>query len=125
MAVDVMLRVCVSVRVQEWGMDLGEGVDIPDEFLDPLTCTLMTDPVLLPGSGQVIDRSVIERHLASQKDDPFSRTPLTADMLVPDRALRARIEAWRASQSREASKLTKRSVSTSTSTVLHCSSGVQ
>ena len=39
--------------------ELGE---IPDEFLDPLMSTLMSDPVFLP-SGHILDRGVIERHL--------------------------------------------------------------
>ena len=37
--------------------------DAPDEFIDPLTYTLMSDPVTLPSSGQIMDRSVIARHL--------------------------------------------------------------
>jgi hypothetical protein len=28
--------------------------DIPDEFLDPLKCFLMKDPVLLPTSGTIV-----------------------------------------------------------------------
>lgn len=56
--------------------------DAPDEFKDPLMDTLMTDPVLLP-SGQVMDRSVIMRHLLNSNTDPFNRQPLTEDMLQP------------------------------------------
>jgi ubiquitin conjugation factor E4 B len=56
--------------------------DAPDEFKDPLMDTLMTDPVLLP-SGQVMDRSVIMRHLLNSSTDPFNRQPLTEDMLQP------------------------------------------
>lgn len=37
--------------------------DIPDEFLDPLMSTLMSDPVILPGSKKVLDRATISRHL--------------------------------------------------------------
>jgi hypothetical protein len=37
--------------------------DAPDEYLDPITSTLMIDPVMLPSSRQVIDRSTIARHL--------------------------------------------------------------
>jgi hypothetical protein len=72
--------------------------DIPDEFLDPLTCALMIDPVTLPSSRQIVDRSTIMRHLHLNKnnkpDDPFSRTPLTADMLEPNHDLRLRISQW-------------------------------
>lgn len=30
--------------------------EVPDEFLDPVLCHLMRDPVLLPTSGTVMDR---------------------------------------------------------------------
>ncbi|KAF5288784.1 hypothetical protein FQA39_LY15275 [Lamprigera yunnana] len=56
--------------------------DAPDEFKDPVMDTLMTDPVSLP-SGQVMDRSVIMRHLLNSSTDPFNRQPLTEDMLQP------------------------------------------
>jgi hypothetical protein len=39
--------------------------------------TLMTDPVVLPDSGVVIDRATAERHLLTSATDPFSRKPLT------------------------------------------------
>lgn len=50
--------------------------DIPDEFLDPLMYTLMEDPVLLPTSNTIIDRSTIIQHLLSDQHDPFNRSPL-------------------------------------------------
>merc|ERR1711924_120955 len=60
--------------------DLG---DAPDEFLDPIQYTLMRDPVLLPGSGTIIDRPTIQRHLLSDPTDPFNRSKLSEDMLEP------------------------------------------
>ncbi|KAJ7863060.1 ubiquitin elongating factor core-domain-containing protein [Mycena olivaceomarginata] len=71
--------------------DLGE---VPDEFLDPLMFTVMRDPVLLPSSRTVIDRSTIKSHLLSDAKDPFNRVPLTIDEVIPDTALKARIEAF-------------------------------
>lgn len=68
--------------------------DAPDEFRDPLMDTLMDDPVLLP-SGKVMDRSVIVRHLLNSSTDPFSRQPLSEDMLKPAPELKQRIEAWK------------------------------
>ncbi len=49
-----------------------------------MMCTLMTDPVRLPTSGNIMDRPHIERHLLSDKKDPYNRELLTPDMLVPD-----------------------------------------
>jgi hypothetical protein len=38
----------------------------------------------------------IASHLSYQATDPFSRSPLTIDEVVPDEALAARIRAWEA-----------------------------
>lgn len=69
--------------------------DIPDEFLDPIMGTLMTDPVLLPSSRVIVDRSTIARHLLSDQSDPFNRSPLTMDLVIPDLELKERIMTWR------------------------------
>jgi hypothetical protein len=37
----------------------------------------MKDPVLLPGSGNIVDRITIHRHLLTDERDPFTRAPLT------------------------------------------------
>jgi ubiquitin conjugation factor E4 B len=68
--------------------DLGE---IPDEFLDPLMFTVMRDPVMLPTSRTILDRSTIKSHLLSDSKDPFNRMPLTIEEVVPEPELKARI----------------------------------
>jgi ubiquitin conjugation factor E4 B len=68
--------------------------DIPDEFLDPIQYTLMEDPVILPSSRVTIDRPVIVRHLLSDSTDPFNRSYLTQDMLLPDTDLKLRIQEF-------------------------------
>ncbi|OAY80595.1 putative ubiquitin conjugation factor E4 [Ananas comosus] len=79
--------------------------DIPDEFLDPIQYTLMKDPVILPSSRVSVDRAVIQRHLLSDSTDPFNRSHLTQDMLIPDTELKLRIEEFiRAQESRKRSK---------------------
>lgn len=55
-------------------------------FADPLMDTVMEDPVILP-SGKVMDRPVIIRHLLNSSTDPFSRQPLSEDMLTPGEIL--------------------------------------
>ena len=35
----------------------------PEEFLDPIMGTLMSDPVMLPSSRNIVDRNVIARHI--------------------------------------------------------------
>lgn len=75
---------------EDW---LGE---IPEEFLDPLLATLMEDPVILPISRTVIDRSTIRQHLLSDPHDPFNRTDLKLEDVIPDTETKAKIEAFRA-----------------------------
>ena len=85
--------------------DLG---DIPEEFLgissisppcqvdvgwtdqslslsltDPVMYDLMKDPVILPTSKISIDRSTIRSHLLSDPNDPFNRTPLRIEDVIP------------------------------------------
>ncbi|KAI7846737.1 putative ubiquitin conjugation factor E4 [Circinella umbellata] len=54
--------------------------DVPDEFLDPILSSVMEDPVLLPTSGTIVDR-----------------TP----------EMKERIEAWKAQQKLKRSKVSK------------------
>jgi ubiquitin conjugation factor E4 B len=82
----------------EW---LGE---IPDEFLDPLMYSMMEDPVILPVSRTIIDRGTIRQHLLSDPQDPFNRTPLKIEDVIPDTELKAKIEAFRAEAREKARK---------------------
>ncbi|EXJ85294.1 ubiquitin conjugation factor E4 B [Capronia epimyces CBS 606.96] len=72
--------------------DLGE---IPEEFLDPLMYTLMEDPVRLPVSKIVIDRSTIRSHLLSDPHDPFNRMPLKIEDVIPATDVKEAIEKFR------------------------------
>jgi ubiquitin conjugation factor E4 B len=68
--------------------------DAPPEFEDELMGSLMKDPVILP-SNHILDRSTIVQHLLSDPKDPYTRQPMTIDDVVPDDALRERIERWK------------------------------
>ena len=68
--------------------------DAPDEFLDPLVLTFMKDPVLLPTSGNCVDRSTIVQILLNDPHDPFNRKELTIDMVEPAVELKQRMAAW-------------------------------
>ena len=80
-----------AAREEEDEELLGE---VPGDFEDPIQYTLMKDPVRLPSSGTICDRSTIQRHLLSESRDPFNRATLTEDMLEPLPELKARIDAW-------------------------------
>ncbi|CAH0391008.1 unnamed protein product [Bemisia tabaci] len=75
--------------------------EAPDEFLDPIMSTLMTDPVILPSSRTTVDRTTIARHLLSDQSDPFNREPLTMDMVKSNTELKASIEKWIEEKRRE------------------------
>jgi ubiquitin conjugation factor E4 B len=79
-------------QIKQFEADLGEA---PEEFLDEIMKEVMDDPVLLPGSGTVVDRATIEQHLLNSHTDPFSRAQLTIEMVVPQPELKQRIQAWK------------------------------
>jgi len=57
--------------------------------------TLMSDPVILPMSKAVLDRSTIRSHLLSDPHDPFNRSPLKIEDVIDDTERKAQIDAWR------------------------------
>ncbi|KAG5535158.1 hypothetical protein RHGRI_023066 [Rhododendron griersonianum] len=112
-AADVLQRIGEDPRIINEFIELGakakvaasEAMDaeailgeIPDEFLDPIQYTLMKDPVILPSSRMTVDRPVIQRHLLSDSTDPFNRSHLTSEMLIPDTELKVKIEEFIRSQ---------------------------
>lgn len=88
----------VKVEEAKATLEDEEVEDIPDEFLgrlpillsgnvflivaDPLMFTIMRDPVTLPSSNVVVDRSTIKAHLLSDTNDPFNRVPLKLEDVV-------------------------------------------
>jgi ubiquitin conjugation factor E4 A len=77
------------------------SVKAPEDFLDPIMSTLMKEPVILPSSGKVVDRSTIAKHLLSDETDPFNRQPLTLDMVQHHHALKEKINKWIKSETQE------------------------
>lgn len=77
-----------------------ENSNIPEEYLDPITCNLMVTPMLLP-SGNSVDITTLEKFISSQRCynrspcDPF--TGITFNTLVqpvPNTRLKARIDRF-------------------------------
>lgn len=69
-------------------------INPPDDFLDPILSILMKDPVILPSSKMTVDRSTISRHLLSDQSDPFNRSPLSMDLVIPNVELKTEIDRW-------------------------------
>jgi hypothetical protein len=55
--------------------------EIPDDFLDPITYTPMENPVILPSSGNIVDKKTIVNQLLHNEIDPYSRAKLTIEEL--------------------------------------------
>ncbi|KAK0221612.1 ubiquitin elongating factor core-domain-containing protein [Armillaria fumosa] len=93
--VEVLRRFVERVEAAKATMEAEDELgDVPDEFLDPLMYTVMRDPVILPSSRAIVDRSTIKSHLLSDSKDPFNRVALSIEDVVPDTALKARIDAF-------------------------------
>lgn len=76
-----------------------EQFEIPEDFLDPITWEIMTQPVLLP-SGNVIDQSTLEKFKQNENiwgrpaSDPFTGIPFDKvnPILMP--VLKSRIDKF-------------------------------
>lgn len=57
-------------------------LQVPEEFFDPITCDVMTQPIILP-SGKIIDQSTLEKHNENEalwgrlSSDPFTGIPFS------------------------------------------------
>jgi len=72
-----------------------QSAEIPFRFIDPISKKLMNDPVLLPTSKRIVDRSTIVEHLKKCDTDPFNYTPLSLRDVFPARNLRTKINKWK------------------------------
>lgn len=70
-----------SAHIEAMRADIDTS-DAPEEFIDPLTFMLMSDPVRLPETNQVVDRSTIIRSLLDVPINPYNRKPLQEKDLI-------------------------------------------
>ena len=87
----LLSRTLVTVNSQE---------DIPQEFIDPITYSLMTVPMLLP-SGNSIDRTTLEKYTAEEAkygrsaSDPFTGIVFHGSKQpIPNTSLKSRIDEF-------------------------------
>ena len=81
----------ISLENQDITAKLG---DIPDEFMCPISCDLMKEPVLLPTSDNIMEKSVIKQILLNDEHDPFNRAPLKFSEVKDLPELKKKIEVW-------------------------------
>ena len=73
----------------------GAVVDVPPEYLCPITLVLMTDPVISRTTGYTYERAAIEKWLQNNTICPITRTPLSLRDLIPNRSLLESIERYK------------------------------
>lgn len=96
-----LARKNVLAVIQTWLNLQSLEKEIPEEFLDSITCELMNDPHELPGNGEAkfyVDKSSLAR-LAINNDPnmllhPFTRSPFPLTLALPAAALQHRIREW-------------------------------
>lgn len=54
----------------------------------------MLDPVLLPSSRTIVDRSTIKQHYLSDATDPFNRVPLAWDDIIDATEMKLKIDEF-------------------------------
>lgn len=79
---------------------LVDGVDVPEDFVDPITYEIMTVPILLP-CGKNIDQLTLDRYVNTEAawgrspNDPFTGVPFsTGAGPVTNTSLKARIDQF-------------------------------
>ncbi|RWS06837.1 RING finger protein 37-like protein [Dinothrombium tinctorium] len=77
-----------------------EDLNIPEEFIDPITNEIMTIPMLLP-SGKTLDKATLDKYLKNEAiwgrlpNDPFTNKAFTKDCEpILNNALKLRIDLF-------------------------------
>ena len=81
-------------RFTENAKDLKVKREPPNEYLCPITMTLMTEPVLL-SDGFTYEKSAIEKWLSKHDKSPMTNGILESNLLIPNRQLKKLIEDFR------------------------------
>lgn len=67
---------------------------VPDEFIDPITCDPINDPVLLLTSNITVDRSTFEAIMLSDQIDPFNREILDETKVKDNVEMKKKLEEY-------------------------------
>lgn len=73
-----------------------EDVEVPPQFMCPITYSWMRRPTTLLADGNTYERDAITTWVRDHGTSPLTRAPATLDQLVPDAKLWSEIETWRA-----------------------------
>jgi hypothetical protein len=76
--------------------------NIPNEFVDPMICEMIEDPVEIPITKVIMDEKIIYKHIILKEDNPFNRQRLSIEELneyQEKEDVKFRIEEWKKSKS--------------------------
>jgi hypothetical protein len=76
------------------------AVGPPDEFLCPISCEIMEEPVTTL-AGNTYENTHIMAWFRTHQTDPLTNTKLSSKRLVPNNSLRSQIQAWTQANPRE------------------------
>lgn len=72
----------VAEKAEECKANEESMMEPPDHFLDPIMSTLMNDPVILPSSRKVVDRTTIARLVGFYQQLNNQREPILSCFVV-------------------------------------------
>jgi hypothetical protein len=58
-----------------------DTIDYPSDFIDPMTCKPIKIPVMIPNTNEIFERTTIITQIYSQGTNPYTREPLTLEIL--------------------------------------------
>ncbi|ELA47051.2 hypothetical protein VCUG_01496 [Vavraia culicis subsp. floridensis] len=67
---------------------------VPDEFIDPITCDPITDPVILLTSNVTVDRSTFDAIMLGDQVDPFNREALDETKIKDNEEMKKKLEEY-------------------------------
>ena len=73
----------IFIKLHNDNDDECDNIEYPDNFYDPITCTKIKEPCLIPGmtgfDDLYFDRSTILKQLLVKNENPYTRAPLTQE----------------------------------------------
>ncbi|XP_069838874.1 WD repeat, SAM and U-box domain-containing protein 1 [Dendropsophus ebraccatus] len=87
------LRNKILRKIEELKSKMKSSSNIPDEFLCPITCEIMMDPVIA-SDGYSYERKAIENWISMKRTSPMTNLPLENLLLTPNRTLKMALNRW-------------------------------
>ena len=70
------------------------SIEVPDDFICPITQSIMTDPVVSTKSGVTYDKSAVLESIKARQECPITKVAMAEQDIVPVRSLKNTIQLW-------------------------------